>query len=599
MERMEHMTTSNERIASTGKNIQEKANLIWNVANTLFGAFKPHEYGLVILPMAVIKRFHDCLLPTHQAVLDKYKEVQHLAVKEGFLCAASGYQFYNISPFTFETLKADPENINENFHAFLNGFSDNVQDILARMNFHAQIDRMEEAGLLYQVIVDFCSEQGDMRPEKISAVDMGYIFENLVQRFSESYNEEAGAHFTSRDIIYLMCDLLVSNAKFDGDGISKTVYDMTMGTSQMLTCMEERLKQLDADADATCFGQELNPFTFGIAKADMLIRGGDPDNMQFGNTLDDDKFSGYQFDYEISNPPFGIDWKREAPKVEAEHKKGGAGRFGPGLPSKSDGQMLFMLNGLAKLKPDGRMAIIQNGSSLFTGDAGSGQSEIRRYLIENDWLDAIVQLPNDSFYNTGIATYIWIITKDKPEEHIGKVQLIDASKCYEPRRKSIGNKRVDITDVCRELIVKAYGAYADHTYQRELESGAHIVCKSRVLDSVSLGYNKIVVETPEMDENGQPVRKRGKPVADTSKRDTENVPLDEDMDVYLAREVLPYNPHAWIDRSKTKVGYEIPFTRTFYEYKPIEPAADIAKRIEAHEQSLMQKLHDLFGKDGE
>lgn len=593
------MTTSNERIASTGKNIQEKANLIWNVANTLFGAFKPHEYGLVILPMAVIKRFHDCLLPTHQAVLDKYKEVQHLAVKEGFLCAASGYQFYNISPFTFETLKADPENINENFRAFLNGFSDNVQDILARMNFHAQIDRMEEAGLLYQVIVDFCSEQGDMRPEKISAVDMGYIFENLVQRFSESYNEEAGAHFTSRDIIYLMCDLLVSNAKFDGDGISKTVYDMTMGTSQMLTCMEERLKQLDADADVTCFGQELNPFTFGIAKADMLIRGGDPDNMQFGNTLDDDKFSGYQFDYEISNPPFGIDWKREAPKVEAEHKKGGAGRFGPGLPSKSDGQMLFMLNGLAKLKPDGRMAIIQNGSSLFTGDAGSGQSEIRRYLIENDWLDAIVQLPNDSFYNTGIATYIWIITKDKPEEHIGKVQLIDASKCYEPRRKSIGNKRVDITDVCRELIVKAYGAYADHTYQRELESGAHIVCKSRVLDSVSLGYNKIVVETPEMDENGQPVRKRGKPVADTSKRDTENVPLDEDMDVYLAREVLPYNPHAWIDKSKTKVGYEIPFTRTFYEYKPIESAADIAKRIEAHEQSLMQKLHDLFGKDGE
>ena len=589
----------NDKITAVGANIAEKAAMIWNVADMLRGPFKPHEYGLVILPMTVVKRFHDCLLPTHQAVLDKYKEVQHLAVKEGFLCAASGYQFYNISPFTFETLKADPENINENFRAFLNGFSDNVQDILARMNFHAQIDRMEEAGLLYQVIVDFCSEQGDMRPEKISAVDMGYIFENLVQRFSESYNEEAGAHFTSRDIIYLMCDLLVSNAKFDGDGISKTVYDMTMGTSQMLTCMEERLKQLDADADVTCFGQELNPFTFGIAKADMLIRGGDPDNMQFGNTLDDDKFSGYQFDYEISNPPFGIDWKREAPKVEAEHKKGGAGRFGPGLPSKSDGQMLFMLNGLAKLKPDGRMAIIQNGSSLFTGDAGSGQSEIRRYLIENDWLDAIVQLPNDSFYNTGIATYIWIITKDKPEEHIGKVQLIDASKCYEPRRKSIGNKRVDITDVCRELIVKAYGAYADHTYQRELESGAHIVCKSRVLDSVSLGYNKIVVETPEMDENGQPVRKRGKPVADTSKRDTENVPLDEDMDSYLSREVLPYNPHAWIDRSKTKVGYEIPFTRTFYEYKPIEPAAEIAKRIEAHEQSLMQKLHDLFGKDGE
>lgn len=596
------MTTSDERITSVSKNIQEKANLIWNVANTLFGAFKPHEYGLVILPMVVIKRFHDCLLPTHNAVLDTYKKVEHLAVKDGFLKKASGYQFYNISPYTFETLKADPEGINDNFRAYINGFSDNIQDILSRMNFSAQIDRMEEAGLLYQVIVDFCSEQADMRPEKISAVDMGYIFENLVQRFSESYNEEAGAHFTSRDIIYLMCDLLITGDRnaFRGDGITKTVYDMTMGTSQMLTCMEERLKQLDADADVTCFGQELNPFTFGIAKADMLIRGGDPDNMQFGDTLSDDKFDGYAFDYEISNPPFGIDWKREAAEVEAEHRRGAAGRFAPGLPSKSDGQMLFMLNGIAKLKPEGRMAIIQNGSSLFTGDAGSGQSEIRRYLIENDWLDAIVQLPNDSFYNTGIATYIWIITKDKPEEHIGKVQLIDASKCCESRRKAIGNKRVDITEPCRSLIVSAYGEYADKEYSAQTADGKTTVsCKSRVLDSVSLGYYKIVVESPELDENGSKVMKRGKPVVDASKRDTENVPLDEDIDAYFAREVLPYNPDAWIDKGKTKVGYEIPFTRTFYEYKPIEPAADIAKRIEAHEQSLMQKLHGLFGKDGE
>jgi len=593
--------TANEQLASVGRNIQEKATLIWNVANTLFGAFKPHEYGLVILPMVVVKRFHDCLLPTHQAVLDTCKKVEHLAVKEGFLRTAAGYQFYNTSPFTFETLRADPENINDNFRAYLNGFSDNVQDILARMNFNAQIDRMEEAGLLYQVIVDFCSDKADMKPEKISAVDMGYIFENLVQRFSESYNEEAGAHFTSRDIIYLMCDLLVTGDQntFHGESITKTVYDMTMGTSQMLTCMEERLKQLDADADVTCFGQELNPFTFGIAKADMLIRGGDPDNMQFGDTLDDDKFDGYQFDYCISNPPFGIDWKREATAVEAEHKKGSAGRFGPGLPSKSDGQMLFLLNGLSKLKPEGRMAIIQNGSSLFTGDASSGQSEIRRYLIENDWLDAIVQLPNDSFYNTGIATYIWIITKDKPSEHIGRVQLIDASKCYESRRKPIGNKRVDITEACRELIVRAYGEYRDQTCERELESGAKLVCKSRVLDSVALGYNKITVESPLLDEDGKKVLKKGKPVADPKKRDTENVPLDEDIDAYFAHEVLPYNPDAWIDKSKTKVGYEIPFTRTFYEYKEIEPADQIAKRIEEHERALMQKLHDLFGKEGE
>lgn len=595
------MTESNKQIVAVGKNIQDKAALIWNVANTLFGAFKPHEYGLVILPMVVIKRFHDCLLPKREDVLKTYKKVQHLAVKDGFLKDAAGYQFYNTSRFTFETLKADPENINDNFRAYINGFSDNVQDILTRMDFNAQINRMEEGGLLYQVIVDFCSEKAYMGPDKISAVDMGYIFENLVQRFSESYNEEAGAHFTSRDIIYLMCDLLVegdSNA-FNNDGITKTVYDMTMGTSQMLTCMEERLRQLDADADITLFGQEFNPFTFGIAKADMLIRGRDPDNMQFGDTLSDDKFSGYEFDYIISNPPFGIDWKREATAVEAEHKRGTAGRFAPGLPAKSDGQMLFLMNGLAKLKSEGRMAIIQNGSSLFTGDAGSGQSEIRRYLIENDWLDAIVQLPNDSFYNTGIATYVWIITKDKPSEHIGKVQLIDGSKCFEARRKSIGNKRVDITEACRELIVKAYGEYTDKTYEQDIETGGHIVCKSKVLDSVSLGYYKITVESPMLDDEGNKVLKKGKPVVDPSKRDTENVPLDEDIDAYFAREVLPYNPDAWIDKTKTKVGYEIPFTRTFYEYKEIEPADQIAKRIEEHEHALMQKLHELFGKDGE
>ena len=591
--------TSNEKIQEVGRNIQEKAALVWSVADDLVGAFKPHEYGLVVLPMAVIKRFHDCLLPTHERVLAKYEEVKNLAVKEGFLRGASGYQFYNTSPFTFKTLVADPENIEDNFKAYLNGFSDNVLDILARMDFTSQINRMVEGGLLYQVISDFNSEKADFSPENVTAVDMGYIFENLVQRFSESYNEEAGAHFTSRDIIYLMCDLLVAGDRnaFEEDGISKTVYDMTMGTSQMLTCMEERLKALDSEADVDVFGQEFNPFTFGIAKADMLIRGGDPDNMQFGDTLSDDKFTGYEFDYIISNPPFGIPWKREEKEVTAEHKQGAAGRFAPGLPAKSDGQMLFLLNGVAKLKENGRMAIIQNGSSLFTGDAGSGQSEIRRYLIENDWLDAIVQLPNDSFYNTGIATYVWLITKDKPEERAGKVQLIDASQCYTSRRKNIGNKRVDITGACRDLIVKLYGNYTDGTFNDTDENDNEITVKSKVLDAVTLGYNKITVESPELDENGDKVLKKGKPVADTKKRDTENVPLEEDIDAYFEREVLPYNPDAWIDRKKTKVGYEIPFTRTFYEYKQIEPADVIAKRIEEHEKSLMAKLHELFGEE--
>lgn len=591
---------SNERIKVVGANIQEKAAVIWNVANSLFGAYKPHEYGLVILPMVVIKRFHDCLLPNRDKVMATYEKVKHLPVKDGFLRTASGYRFYNTSKYTFEKLKADPENIKTNFDAFINGFSDNVIDILANMGFFAQIERMADAGVLYQVISDFCSEKADMNPEKISAIDMGYIFENLVQRFSESYDEEAGAHFTSRDIIYLMCDMLTMNADFSGeDTPAKTVYDMAMGTSQMLTCMEERIKAMDKDADIICFGQEINPFTYGIAKADMLIRGGDPENMQFGDTLNNDKFSGFTFDYIISNPPFGIDWKREAADVEAEHKLGDKGRFGVGLPSKSDGQMLFMLNGVAKLKDNGRMAIIQNGSSLFTGDAGSGQSEIRRYLIENDWLDAIVQLPNDSFYNTGIATYIWIVTKNKPESHRERVLLIDASKCYEARRKPIGNKRVDITEPCRNLIIKAYGDYCDKNYEETIAEGKTVVCKSRRLDSVSLGYNKIVVESPLLDEDGNKVMKKGKPVPDNSKRDTESVPLDEDMDAYFAREVLPFNPDAWIDKNKTKVGYDIPFTRTFYEYKEIESADQIAKRIEHHERSLMKKLHKLFGEAGE
>ena len=588
---------SNDKIKAVGINIQEKANLIWNVANSLFGAYKPHEYGLVILPMAVIKRFHDCLLPTHDKVLETYEKIKHLAVKEGFLrTATGGYHFYNTSPFTFERLKTDPENIKANFESFINGFSDNVIDILANMGFFNQIDRMSDAGVLYQVISDFCEENADMSPDKISAVDMGYVFEELVRKFSESYDEEAGTHFTSRDIIYLMCDMLTMEVDFSNpDAPAKTVYDMAMGTSQMLTCMEERIKALDAEAEIICYGQEINPFTFGIAKADMLIRGGDPENMQFGNTLNDDKFTGYTFDYCISNPPFGIDWKREAADVEKEHKKGDAGRFSVGLPAKSDGQMLFMLNGIAKLKDTGRMAIIQNGSSLFTGDAGSGQSEIRRYVIENDWLDAIVQLPNDSFYNTGISTYIWLITKDKPVSHREHVLLIDASGCFEQRRKPIGNKRVDITEVCRNLIIEAYGDYDSKTYEKEIADGKTIVVKSKRMESVALGYNKITVESPILDKDGKPVLKKGKPTADVSKRDTETIPLDEDMDAYFEREVLPYRPGAWIDKSKTKVGYEIPFTKTFYEYLEMEPADDIAKRIEAHEHSLMEKLHALFG----
>ncbi|MCI9436504.1 MAG: SAM-dependent DNA methyltransferase [Lachnospiraceae bacterium] len=580
------------KISDVGINIAEKATVIWNVADMLRGPFKPHEYGLVILPMTVVKRFHDCLLPTHDVVLAQYEKVKHLAVIDGFLTRASGYQFYNISKFTFETLLADPDNIETNFKDYLAGFSANAQDVLSKFDFDNIIKRMVESNTLYLIIKEFHSDKGYLGADKISAVDCGYIFEDLVRRFSESFGEEAGAHFTSRDIIYLMTDLLLADANLDTGGM--TVYDMTMGTSQMLSCMEERIHDLNSDIEVTCFGQEFNPSTYAIAKADMMIRGGDPDNMRFGDTLSDDQFEGFTFDYCISNPPFGIDWKREQKKVEEEAARGEQGRFAPGLPKISDGQQLFVLNGLSKLAPNGKMAIIQNGSPLFSGDAGSGPSEIRRYILENDWLDCVVQLSTDMFMNTGISTYIWICSKNKPAYREGKVQLIDASHCYEARRKSIGTKRNDITDKCRKLIVKAYGSFENCAVYGD-KSG--IYCESKIFETVEFGYNKIVVERPQRDENGEIVLKKGKPVVDASLRDTENVPLVQDIDRYFEREVLPYAEDAWIDKKKTKVGYEIPMTRYFYEYQAPEKVEDIVARIHALEADISASLEKLFAEE--
>lgn len=586
---------SNEKIAVVGTNIQEKATVIWNIANALFGYFKPHEYGLVILPMTVVKRFHDCLLPTHEAVLAQYEKIKHLAVFDGFLTRASGYQFYNTSKFTFESLLTDPDNIEANFRDYLAGFSPNVQDVLSKFDFDNIIKRMVESGSLYLVIKEFASLKGYLGPDKISAVDCGYIFEDLVKRFSESYGEEAGAHFTSRDIIYLMTDLLLSDADLSDAG-SITVYDMAMGTSQMLSCMEERIHEMNADIEVSCFGQELNPSTFAIAKADMMIRGGDPNNMRFGNTLSDDQFPGYTFQYIISNPPFGIDWKREQKAVEAEAAKGELGRFSPGLPKISDGQQLFLLNGLAKLAPNGKMAIIQNGSPLFAGDAGSGPSNIRQYILENDWLDCIIQLGPDMFMNTGINTYIWILCKDKPAYRAGKVQLIEASNCYEIRRKGIGTKKNDITDACRGLIIQAYGEYRNDIVYGDLDG---IFCRSKVFGTEEFGYNKIVIEHPLRNDDGTPVIKKGKVVADPALRDTEVVPLVEDIDAYFAREVLPFCPDTWIDKKKTKVGYEIPMTRLFYEYQAPASVEEIIESIRKLEIGISASLNTLFHKESE
>lgn len=582
------------RTVLTSANIQEKSQLLWNIAETIRGLYKPHEYGDIILPFTVIKRFHDTLLPTRQAVLDELEKRKNISMKDSFLRRASGHVFYNTSLYTFDMLLADSENIEVNFRDYLNGFSENVQDVLSNFEVDTQVAKLAKNGKLFQVIQDFNAEKGYLGADKISSTDMGYIFEDLVKRFSESYNEDAGAHFTSRDIIYLMTDILIAEDKeiLEAEGVSKTVYDQTMGTSQMLSAMQERLTLLDADAEVITFGQELNPKTYAIAKADTIIRGGNPDNMHLGNTLTNDYFKGYEFDYELSNPPFGMDWKSDYKTVEDEHKKGERGRFGVGLPKKSDGQLLFMLNGVSKLKDTGRMAIIHNGSALFSGAAGSGESEIRRYVIENDWLDAIIQLPNDVFYNTGISTYIWIIDKSKQPHRQGQVQLIDASNMYEKRRKSIGSKRVDITEECRNMIVSAYGEFLNKLYKLDDKT-----VESKIFENLDFGFNKVTIESPLKDEVGNLVLKNKKIQPDTSLRDTEDIPLTEDVDSYFDREIKPFNPNAWIDKKKTKVAYEIPFTRLFYKYVSPEKTEDIALKIKVLEESIVRGFEQLSGQD--
>lgn len=583
----------------TNINIQEKANLIWEIATHLVGLFKPHEYGKVILPMTVLKRFDDALAPTKDAVVAMGKKLAEMKVegeaRDGILCKTSGYSFYNTSEFDFKKLIAEPDDIESNFENYLQGFSSNVKDIISKFNFTDQVRTMANGNVLFVVIQEFVSAKGDMSPNKITSADMGYIFEELIRKFSESYDEQAGAHFTSRDIIYLMTELLIApeKAEIKENGCTKTAYDMAMGTSQMLGCLTERLHEISEDADITCFGEEFNPETYAIAKADMLIKGGNASGMMYGDTLNDDKFSGYEFDYIISNPPFGIDWKREKTEVEAEAKKGYEGRFGAGLPSISDGQMLFMLNGIKKLKEgSGRMAIIQNGSSLFTGDAGSGSSEIRRYVLEGDMVEAIIQLPTDLFYNTGISTYIWAITKGKSVNRLGKVQLINASKCYVKRRKNIGNKRVDLDDSCISLIMEAYNDFAEKIY-----TANDLAVESKIFDNAFFGFTKVTVETAQTDENGKMVLKKGNPQAVKGASDTEIIPLGEDIDAYIQKNVLPYNPLAFLNRKKDKIGYEIPFTRLFYKFTaPVssESIFDEIKELEAEENVLMK---ELFGNE--
>ena len=572
--------------------VSNKANLIWAIADKITGVYKPHEYGKVILPLTVIKRFDSILEETKSAVLaanEKYGKMDNDIMRDNLLRKAAKQPFYNTSKFTLRTLLDDPDNIDDNFAVYLNSFSQNVCDIIEKFKFQKnELPTLREHHLLFAVLQEFATDKADMHPSRVSNIEMGYIFEELIRKFSESHNEDAGQHYTPREVIALMVHILLN---FDDAILStndaRTIYDPACGTGGMLTVANEYIKSHNSEARLLCFGQEINDETFAIAKADMLIKGEDDGLIRNGNTISDDKFPNQTFNYIISNPPFGREWKNEKTNVEKEAKikKENGGRFFMGLPSIGDSQMLFLSNAVAKMKPveDGgsRVAIVHNGSPLFTGDAGSGPSDIRKYILEHDLLEAIIALPNDIFYNTGIATYIWILSNNKEKRRTGKVQLINANGLYEKRRKSLGNKRNDIPKSAIEEIAKIYGDFKETKI-------------SKILKNEDFGYRKVVVERPLKDEKGKLILKKGKPQPDPKLRDTENIPLSEDVAEYMKREVLPYAPDAWIDESKTKIGYEIPFTRYFYEYTPPTPSADLMKEILQIESELKGSMERIF-----
>jgi type I restriction enzyme M protein len=557
-------------------NQQNLSSFIWSVADLLRGDYKQSEYGKVILPFTVLRRL-DCVLePSKDAVLaEKEKRDAAGLNPEPFLLKKSGLLFYNTSPLDIKKLMGDQDNIAENMFSYIQAFSPAVRDIFECFDFHTQVQRLDKAGLLYLVTEKFANI--DLHPEVVSNDQMGHVFEELIRKFAELSNETAGEHFTPREVIRLMVNLLFieDDDALTKPGIVRSLYDPTAGTGGMLSVAEDHLSGQNPDARLVMYGQELNGESYAICKADMLIKGQDISNIIHGNTLSDDGLPGKQFDYMLSNPPFGVEWKKIQKEIKKEHEQDGFnGRFGPGLPRVSDGSLLFLMHLISRMRPtkDGgsRFGIVLNGSPLFTGNAGSGESEIRRYVLENDLLEAIIGLPVDMFYNTGISTYIWIVTNRKPASRKGKVQLIDASAMWQKMRKSLGSKRKELSDDHIAEITRLFGDAKEVAVSNEQGDGVPI---SRVFKTTDFGYQTITVERPLLDEDGKIVKetkgkRKGKPKSDSKLRDSEEVPLGEDVDEYFQREVVPHVPDAWIDHDKTKIGYEIPFNRHFYVFKP-------------------------------
>lgn len=571
------------------------AAFIWSVADLLRGDYKQSDYGKVILPFTLLRRLECVLEPTRDAVLAEYEARKSMGIPlEVFLTKKSNQSFYNTSKFSLSTLMGDAANLRHNLETYIADFSPNAREIFERYKFSEQLAYLDESNLLYKIVEKFATV--DLHPDAISNHQMGLVFEELIRRFAEASNETAGEHFTPRDIVRLTTSLL-----FMGDddvltkaGIVRSLYDPTAGTGGFLSSGSEYVYEMNPNAKLVTFGQELNPESYAICKADMLIKGQAVENIKYGNTLSDDQHYDKKFDYMLSNPPFGVEWKKVEKAVKDEHTlKGYGGRFGPGLPRVSDGSLLFLLHLISKMrsKEEGgsRIGIILNGSPLFTGSAGSGESEIRRYILENDLLEAIVAMPTDMFFNTGIATYIWILSNHKTSERQGKVQLINASGFGESMRKNLGNKRKQLGDDSIDEITRIYGAFEESKI-------------SKIFDTTDFGYRRITVERPLI-EDGKVVMSKGKPKPDTALRDNENIPLKEDVQAYFKREVLPHVPDAWISEDKKHcdakdgkigiVGYEIPFNRHFYEYVPPRSLEEIDTELDSITKEILDLLKEV------
>ena len=608
-------------------NHQALASFIWSVADLLRGDYKQSEYGKVILPFTVLRRL-DCVLePTKAVVLAEHKAKSALGLNpEPFLLRAAKAGFYNADPLDLPKLMGDQDNIRANLSRYVEGFSPAVRDIFEQFDFHTQIDRLAKNGLLYQVTEKFAGI--DLHPEKVDNVAMGGVFEELIRKFAEISNETAGEHFTPREVIRLMVNLIFveDDDALGKPGVVRTIYDPTAGTGGMLSIAGDYLAEHNPQAQLNMFGQELNPESYAICKADMLIKGQGIDHIAPGNTLSEDGHHGRRFDYMLSNPPFGVEWKKVEKQVRAEHEQRGFdGRFGPGLPRVSDGSLLFLMHLLSKmrLREEGgcRFGIVLNGSPLFTGGAGSGESEIRRYVLENDLVEAIVALPTDMFYNTGISTYVWILSNKKPEARRGKVQLIDASSFWRKMRKTLGSKRKEMSSEQIDTVTRLFGGFVEARLATLFDAvgkevGREVVLEgeadpaapeggkvklaplSRIFPNSAFGYRTITVERPLLDEAGKPVlgqrgKAKGKPQPDSSLRDTENVPLDEDVEPYFEREVRPHAADAWIDHEKTRTGYEIPFTRHFYVFEPPRSLTEIDADLDAVTTRIKAMLEGL------